>query len=154
MDSDQLKETALDTGFCAGGTGSVNRCVLSSDPAEIYTFTSVSPDDERIMVLVNDSQRGGCASGGIGYLTLSPDFDDVFVHELGHSLFRLADEYEYDREGNFPGDEPEEVNVTTETTRASLVKWNDMILDSTPIPTEDAQTCAAETGTSPDFPID
>ncbi|MEW8026922.1 MAG: M64 family metallopeptidase [Candidatus Thiodiazotropha sp.] len=154
MTSDDLKETALDTGFCAGGGGTVNRCVLSSDTSEVFAFAAASPDDERIIVLVNETQRGGCASGGIGYLTLSSDFDDVFVHELGHSLFSLADEYEYDRAGNFPGGEPGAVNVTTQTTRASLTKWNDMILDSTPIPTEDAQVCTEESGTPANFPVD
>lgn len=154
QDSDELKETALDTGFCAGGTGDVNRCVLSADPAEVFAFSAASPDDEHVIVLVNESQRGGCASGGVGYLTLSSDFDDVFVHELGHSLFGLADEYEYDRDGSYTGPEPGAVNVTTQTTRETLDKWNDMILESTAIPTEDGQDCDAETGSPAGFPVD
>lgn len=153
-DSDDLKETALDTGFCAGGTGNVNRCVLSSDQAEVFAFTAASPDDEHVIVLVNDSQRGGCASGGVGYLTLSSDFAEVFVHELGHSLFGLADEYEYDRDGRFTDPEPGAVNVTAQTTRETLVKWNDMILGSTPVPSEDDQDCDAESGSSPGFAVD
>ncbi|MGH6635903.1 MAG: M64 family metallopeptidase [Gammaproteobacteria bacterium] len=154
QDNDELKETALDTGFCAGGTGTVNRCVLSSDTTEVFAFAAASPDDERIIVLVNESQRGGCASGGIGYLTLSSDFADVFVHELGHSLFGLADEYEYCEEGTYTGAEPGAVNITTRTTRETLVKWNDLILESTPVPTEDGQDCDAENGTAADFPVD
>jgi hypothetical protein len=152
QDEDEFKETALDTGFCAGGT--VNRCVLSSDTAEVFAFAAASPDDERIIVLVNESQRGGCASGGIGFLTLSSDFADVFVHELGHSLFGLADEYEYDREGTYSGPEPGAVDITTRTTRDTLVKWNDLILESTALPTEDSQDCEAESGSAADFPVD
>jgi len=155
QDDDDLKETALDTGFCAGGTGAVNRCVISSDPTEVFNFAAASPDDEHIIVLVNESQRGGCASGGIGYLTLSSDFGDVFVHELGHSLFGLADEYEYDSDqGTYAGAEPGSVNVTTRVTKETLVKWNDMILESTPVPTEDDQDCDSKTGSSPGFPLD
>ncbi len=155
QDNDDLKDTALDTGFCAGGAGNVNRCLLSSDPAEVLAFAAASPDDERIIVLVNESQRGGCASGGIGYLSLSSDFAEVFVHELGHSLFGLADEYEYDSEdGTYTGSEPGSINVTTRTTRDTLLKWQDMILASTPVPTEDDQDCDATGGSGPGFPLD
>ena len=155
QDEDDLKDTALDTGFCAGGAGDVNRCVISSDPTEVLTFSAAAPDDEHIIVLVNDSQYGGCASGGIGYFTLSSDFAEVFVHELGHSLFGLADEYEYDaEEGTYTGPEPGSINVTTRISKETLVKWNDMILESTPVPTEDDQDCGAKGGSSAGFPLD
>jgi len=154
QDQDELNETALDTGFCAGGTGTVNRCVLSADPAEVHAFAAASPDDERVVVLVNESQRGGCASGGIGYLTLSSDFTDVFVHELGHSLFGLADEYEYDGEGTYTGNEPGSINVTTRLSRETLVKWNDLILDTTAVPTDDGQDCDADSNSDPGFAND
>lgn len=75
----------------------------------------------------------------------------VPLHELGHGGFGLADEYPYYRGCNlnppetghdhYTGGEPAEVNVTANTDRASL-KWGDLVLPTTPLPTTVNANCA------------
>ena len=53
---------------------------------------------------------------------------DVTVHEMGHSIFALADEYDHGaidegEDDTYGGSEPNPVNVTTQADPA-LVKWN------------------------------
>lgn len=85
---------------------------------------------EHIIVLVNTEKYGG---GGIlnSYnlsMTHNKLFRPVVVHEFGHSLAGLADEYAYDSEAipMYPHDvEPWEPNITTLKDFAS--KWQDMM---------------------------
>jgi hypothetical protein len=69
------------------------------------------------------------------------------MHELGHSAFHLADEYEYwagcgiDTDRNHhPAGEPVEPNVTTVNTRATI-KWRDLIAAATPVLTTTNPDC-------------
>lgn len=85
---------------------------------------------EHIIVLVNTDKYGG---GGIlnSYNLTSThhsQFKPVVVHEFGHSLAGLADEYAYDFEqiGMYPTDvEPWEPNITTMVNFDA--KWKDMM---------------------------
>jgi hypothetical protein len=67
---------------------------------------------------------------------------------MGHTAFGLADEYECFRgctsgetdRNNHPASEPGEVNVTTNTNRATL-KWRHLVADTTAIPTTRNADC-------------
>ncbi|MCD8091873.1 MAG: IgA Peptidase M64 [Bacteroides sp.] len=94
---------------------------------------------EHIIILANTDEYGG---GGIyNSYTLTtahhPKFRPVVVHEFGHSFGGLADEYFYDNDvmtDTYPLDvEPWEQNISTRVNFAA--KWEDMLVEGTPIPT-------------------
>jgi hypothetical protein len=84
-----------------------------------------------ILVLINDTTYGGAAmflgsaAMGVGTVTANASSGDVFVHEIGHALTNLADEYDYG-DGAVPAKEPIEANVTLEKD-AAKVKWKHWI---------------------------
>ncbi|MFR9523546.1 MAG: M64 family metallopeptidase [Rikenellaceae bacterium] len=62
----------------------------------------------------------------------------VFVHEFGHLLLGLADEYESDAsvEDFYPaGVEPWEINIARDLDLATKPIWRSLLDDSTPVPT-------------------
>lgn len=99
---------------------------------------------EHIIILANTDEYGG---GGIyNSYTLTtahhPKFRPVVVHEFGHSFGGLADEYFYDNDvmtDTYPLDvEPWEQNISTRVNFAS--KWEDMLVEGTPIPTPTSES--------------
>jgi hypothetical protein len=143
-DPDVSRRTALDTGYCNGGSGTVYRCMGSSNPSLARDFASHAPDDDITIVLVNDNGHGGCAFGDLTYFTLTSRFADIVVHELGHAVFDLADEYQYDGDDRYTGGEPGRVNITAETNRR-ILKWGDLVLPGTAIPTQTQPNCSSTT---------
>ncbi len=147
-------DTYFDATYCADG---VIRRLLSGDGALVQdTVEDVFPQWHQIVVLVNSSVRGG-AGGSIAWLSTGGfDWRDVFIHELGHSAFGLADEYDCytctaDEEGqdNYTGGEPLEPNVTAEPDPA-LVKWNAFVTAGPAVPTHDNPDCGERnSGPSP-----
>lgn len=97
---------------------------------------------EHIIILVNTEEYGG---GGIyNDYTLTAAhhkaFRPVVVHEFGHSFGGLADEYFYVgdvMDDTYPKDsEPWEPNITTLVDFSS--KWQNMMPEGTPVPTDPA----------------
>lgn len=131
----EWKETAFGSHF---DTFYSERYLTTNRVKRIHDALSGIPY-EHIIILANTEQYGG---GGIyNAFTLTtahhPLFQPVVVHEFGHSFAGLADEYFYDDE---PRDdtynlrvEPWEPNITT--LAAFELKWKDMLLPHTPIPT-------------------
>lgn len=70
------------------------RCVMCDNSKVISTANTYGVPYDNLYVLVNNSTYGGCAYKGLaaGY-NGSPWSPQVFVHELGHSLAWLDDEY-------------------------------------------------------------
>jgi hypothetical protein len=103
------------------------------------------PEWHAILLLVNSTVYGG-GGGAIATSSLAPGALEIALHELGHSAFGLADEYEYwagcgidtDR-ANHPAGEPSEVNVTTTLTP---LKWSALVASGTAIPTTSNANCA------------
>ena len=99
---------------------------------------------DSVVVLVNDPASGGGAGRAAVVTTgLQGDsFVNVALHELGHALANLADEYidpslrtPAQCNANFAKlDEPPQVNITLET-NPSVIKWRHWIDSATPIPT-------------------
>jgi hypothetical protein len=134
-DTDQVRRTAMDSGYCAGGSGAVYRCLLTSDTSLALAFAANAPDDDIVLVLVNDTSHGGCRLGDLAFSSVKESFQQTTVHELGHAIFDLADEYQYDREDAYTGSEPGQANVTTSMNRRAL-KWADLLLPDTSVPTQ------------------
>ena len=99
---------------------------------------------DSVVVLVNDPARGGGA-GRAAVVTTGWQVDslvNVALHELGHALANLADEYvdpsirtPAQCNANFAKlNEPPQVNITRET-NPSAIKWQHWIDSATPIPT-------------------
>jgi hypothetical protein len=138
-----MRDTALDMGFYCQGT----ERALCVDEAKATAAAKAAPAADQILVLANSTKYGGVggtvatSSGGNVAAGL------ITVHELGHSLGGLADEYDYYyRAGTaedstqdvtipapylfYPGallGEPDGVNITATADAADLVaaktKW-------------------------------
>ena len=135
--------TYFDASFCNGG---IRRLLLVNAATAQSVATAQVPDWHQILVIVNSSIWGG-AGGTIATTSTAPGWEAVAIHELGHSTFGLADEYEYwagcgidTTQDTYTGPEPAEPNVTTDTDRATL-KWGDLVLATTPLPTTSHADC-------------
>jgi len=130
-----FKRTALSTHY---GSFDSERYVLAYDNRTIRDVASAVPYDFMV-ILVNERTYGG---GGIYnlYTTVSVDnkFGDyIMVHEFGHHLGALADEY-YTSSIAYEmpeiKTEPWETNITALFDKNNP-KWKDLVEESTPIPT-------------------
>ena len=85
-----------------------------------------------VMVLVNDDEYGG--SGGVFPVASRHELTaELMLHELAHSFGLLADEYAGGGPACNSTVEPPEVNVTRESTAASI-KWSYWIEPGTRVP--------------------
>jgi hypothetical protein len=131
-------DTYLDTRYC--GDGSTQRCIGSSNPGLVQTAANAATLNWHfVLVLVNDTEWGGCRWGNISYSSTGAGFQNIVVHELGHAIGNLGDEYE-EFDGTYTGSEPTRPNLTAATNRAD-VKWYDLILPTTPVPTWEKTAC-------------
>ncbi len=130
-------DTAMDTTFCSGG--STFRCLGTSDLEAVLGFVSLAPGNDQTVVLVNTTRSGGCASPSrnLSFISLGSDYAKTLVHEMGHALGDVDDEYtEFDRA--WTDGEPGDPNLTVATTLETLEaagKWSDLVLPETPLPT-------------------
>ena len=99
-------------------------------------LASLMPEYDLAAVLVNDTEYGG-SGGSVLVCSINSSASDVFVHEGGHTLGGLGDEYS----DAYSYPDIEEPNTTTQTNRA-LIKWNPWIDATTPVPTPDSYTTA------------
>ncbi|MGC4001525.1 MAG: IgA Peptidase M64 [Anaeromyxobacter sp.] len=112
------------------------RYILSFENRSLRDVASFAPYDA-LAVLVNGETYGG---GGIFnlYATVAADnrwASYIFVHELGHHLAALADEYFTSDTAYLPAQgrpEPWEPNVTADPKAA---KWGALVKPGTPLPT-------------------
>lgn len=135
------KDTYFDATFCFGGE--IQR-LLAGDSALVQdTVDDYLPEWHQILVIVNDLERGG-AGGTVGWTSnSSSDWRDVFVHELGHSAFGLADEYEPADGDTYTGGEPGQPNVSTESD-PSAVKWSALVTAGPADPTMPNADCTTD----------
>ena len=131
------KNTALDCTF-GDNISEPERLIYSTDESKVQEAANYAPKYNAIYVLVNDAEYGG-ASGSVVYTSLNTSMKEVIVHELGHFVGKLADEYtcrycDGRPEPVYSGPEPWQTNVTIQTDR-NLIKWKSFINSSTPIPT-------------------
>lgn len=100
-----------------------------------------------IMVIVNSAEYGG-SGGDVANFSLASGASEIGLHEMGHTAFGFADEYEYyagcgsgeTGQNNYTGGEPTQPNVTANAKRATN-KWRDLIDAATPMPTTSNEDC-------------
>ncbi|MEV6976604.1 M64 family metallopeptidase [Kitasatospora sp. NPDC093806] len=111
--------------------------LLCVDTAAVDKYAAKAPQADLVLVVANTAKYGGA-----GYNVASPlGYDgiatvaggnkksgQIAVHETGHSLGKLADEYFYDGSGSYPAEqgEPGEPNISTLTAdrlRREHAKW-------------------------------
>ena len=101
------RATALDAQFWCSGT----ERLLCVDQAKARAAASAAPGADQILVLANSTKYGGAggavatASGGSGAAGL------ITVHELGHSLGNLTDEYDYYYRAGLAEDSTQDVTI-------------------------------------------
>lgn len=113
------------------GQGEINSLLWTN-----YRAIFPSTNNNLPALLVNDPVAGGSDGGSSDYgLTAISSIGDVsaiLVHESGHTLGKLGDEYT----AAYPGFSTNDVEPnTTVQTNLSKIKWNVWISNSTPIPT-------------------
>ncbi len=114
------------------------RYVLTFENRTFRDIASNAPYDV-VEILTNSTTYGGGGIFGL-YSTVAADSawaPYVFVHEFGHHIAGLADEYFTSDVSYLPAAdrfEPWEPNVTALLDPASL-KWKDLVAQGTPLPT-------------------
>ncbi|MFF9477418.1 M64 family metallopeptidase [Streptomyces sp. NPDC014733] len=129
---DVVRDTALGSGFFCSNT----ERLLCVDTAKVEAYAAKAPAADLVVVLGHSSKYGGAGyndvSSQVGYdgiATASSDndqSDQIAVHETGHSLGKLADEYDYGQEGTYTGPEPTEANISTlgaDAMKSQQKKW-------------------------------
>lgn len=138
--------TYLDARYC--GDGTIRRLLIVDSALAQTTANARVPNWDVIVVVVNHVEYGGSGASKVAAYSLAADALQVALHELGHSAYKLADEYEYFRgctsgetdRNTYTGSEPSEPNVTTVTDRAKL-KWRHLVDAATPVPTTTNTDC-------------
>ncbi len=123
------RDTAMDGAF---NCYNIDR-LLCVNPDKVYDIvgTVLKPDQRDVIVVVSNATRYGGSGGAMATLSMHAKATEVALHEIGHTAFALADEYEY---GTCDlSYEPAEANVSLNPSRA--VKWGSLIAAATPVPT-------------------
>ena len=131
---DIWKETLLNTRFY---TFNSERYMMTTDYFSVRNIAANAPYDQ-IYIIVNTTKYGGGSIYNFYNETAAENrvSKQIFVHEFGHGLVGLADEYADDKtyEDYYPLDvEPWEANITTLVDFES--KWKNLVDKDTPIPT-------------------
>jgi hypothetical protein len=125
------RTTAFSAYYNCGGT--LRRICVDISAVNSVLERSLPPESrELVMVLVNDPQYGGIG-GAVAVSSTHILGLEVLLHEMGHTLGLLGDEYSNGGTCN-NSFEPAWANVTTLTAR-SAIKWGHWIDDTTPLPT-------------------
>jgi hypothetical protein len=139
--------TYFDATFC--GDGQIRRLLTVNNGTVHNVVNGLMPQAQMILVIVNSTIYGG-SGGGVATFSLAAGADEIALHEMGHTAFGFADEYEsyagcgVDPPGShdhYTGGEPGQPNVTIDTNRATN-KWNVLVTASTPMPTTQNANCA------------
>ena len=122
-------DTALDATYDTYG---ISR-LLTVDDSKALDYASLVPTFDAVMVIVNDPQYGG-SGGATMVLSNHEKSGRIALHEAGHLIGDLADEYETPYPGYPEGDS--EPNVTYQTGLESI-PWKNWIESGTPLPTSE-----------------
>lgn len=135
--------TFFDATFCTSG---IRRLLVVDSTRVVQAVNAQVHAWHAILVVVNSTVYGG-SGGSVAVYSLASGAQEIALHEMGHSAFGLADEYEYwagcgvdtDR-NNHPAGEPDQPNVTLDSNRATI-KWRDLIDAATAMPTMSNPDC-------------
>jgi IgA peptidase M64 len=135
--------TFFDASFCTNG---IQRLLVVANLALFNVLNAEVPAWHMALVIVNSPVYGG-SGGQVAVFSLAAGANEIALHEMGHTAFGLADEYESyagcgidtDRD-HHPVFEPAEPNVTIDPNRATI-KWGALIDAATPLPTTANPDC-------------
>jgi hypothetical protein len=92
--------TAFEMTFGKDGTSVPRRCVLPERTVEARMLAAMKKlaakvAADAVIIVANSDEYGGCAQPWNGYVTTTKNQYSPLIaaHELGHTLFKLADEY-------------------------------------------------------------
>jgi hypothetical protein len=142
----QTARTYFDATFCSLWNGTrLDRLLTVDDALAEGTARQWVPEMHQALVIVNSSKYGG-SGGPVAVCSTHAVAPQIAIHEIGHSAFDLADEYE--NGGSAHGlPEPHQPNITRNPDRATI-KWGHLIAPSTPMPTSRYYDCT-DAPTSP-----
>jgi len=107
--------------FYGNGNGGPN-CDPNVSTANITAAELRAPAQDKSIVMVNTTRYGGCGGARAVYSAGNSSATEIAVHELGHSLAGLADEYAYTAGcGTSAG----EVNTSSNPTVGAWPEWFD-----------------------------
>ena len=138
--------TYFDATFCSGNA--IRRLLTCDSASALAVAHAQVPATHVVLVIVNSPLYGG-SGGSIATFSTAPGAAEIALHEMGHSAFALADEYEYyagcgsGEAGHdaYTGGEPVEPNVTRNTNRTTL-KWRSVLSSGVdPLPTTANPNC-------------
>jgi hypothetical protein len=136
--------TYFDSSFCNNGAA---RLLVGNAATAITVASAQVPQWSQVMLIVNSAKYGG-SGGQIAVFSTEASAAEIGIHEMGHSAFGLADEYQLylgcgiDTDRNtHPAGEPAQPNVTVAST-AATIKWRDLIDPSTTVPTTSNPDCS------------
>ncbi|MHC4220560.1 MAG: M64 family metallopeptidase [Planctomycetota bacterium] len=105
------RDTALDMGFWCGG---IER-FLCVNVGTAYEYAASAPEVDHVLAVANSSKYGGAGYTGSNLATFSGGngiASEIAIHEIGHSLGKLADEYDNANGQTYTGPEPPVRNVS------------------------------------------
>jgi hypothetical protein len=125
--SGAVARTYFDATYC--GSGAIRRLLTCDGVRAAAVAHARVPATHVTMVIVNSPLYGG-SGGDVATFSTAPGAAEIALHEMGHTAFGFADEYEYyagcgtGEAGHdvYTGGEPIEPNVTCNTNRATI-KW-------------------------------
>ena len=129
LDKGIYRDTAMDGEFACYNIERL-LCVNNTKATNIAASV-LAPDARDVIVVIANSTRYGGSGGAVATLSMHDQSIEVALHEIGHTAFALADEYEYGTCSTTS--EPTEANVSLNGTRS--VKWGGLIAASTAVPT-------------------
>ncbi|HKY39754.1 MAG TPA: M64 family metallopeptidase [Polyangiaceae bacterium] len=137
------RDTALDSYF---NCNNIERLLCVDGGAAASIAAQDVPEFNFAVVIVNDTKYGG-SGGAVCASSANSESFEVMAHEIGHSLAKLADEYDY-AGGIAPCNAQQdcrEANATLRTARDEI-KWNAWILPQTQVPTPEMNQFASVIG--------
>ncbi len=129
IDKGIYRDTAMDAQFACYNIERL-LCVDNTKATNIAASV-LAPDARDVIVVIANSTRYGGSGGAVATLSMHAQSIEVALHEIGHTAFSLADEYDYGSCST--SGEPGEANVSLNGSRS--VKWGSLIAGSTAVPT-------------------
>lgn len=121
-----LRNTALNMAYWCGGT----ERLLCVSVANAVAYANTAPNGwNQILAIANSTKYGGAGYPGNDLATSAGNNSSaaqIAIHEFGHSIGNLADEYDYGGPAVYPGPEPSSVNssmLTAAQMTAQSAKW-------------------------------
>jgi hypothetical protein len=141
IDKGIYRDTAMDGEFACYNIARL-LCVNTTKVFSIVGQVLPADGREQVIVISNSTRYGG-SGGEVATVSMDPSSKEVALHEIGHSAFGLADEYDYGTCDTSV--EPAAGNVSRYGTRSNT-KWGDLISASTPVPTQVASVTNGTVG--------